>query len=322
LGVLWRQVRLALVRKRGVPIWLWYAPAVLAAIGASVPRVPARWRSTLAALVPLLVALPILGRLQSGLDAQSAGTLGGNYLVSLTLVLAPVVIARVVAAGHASEDERRVLALAVGPGLVGWAVVAYLSAASLSWASPAVGLAPLAAAVLVVWAGAVSEGWGDRGAVTAATTVLLLLVLLLFGTVFKDGTSGGVGSLTARLDGPLAGIATTPARAREIEAIAALGRRFAGPGRRVLFLGMPIGYLLVGGTPLTNAVWLANGPTDAETLQYFSRAGATPDVAFVAPGVALAAHSAQSAGDPLVAYLDANYRLAASDQTAVVYVRR
>jgi hypothetical protein len=308
-----RGLRVGLVKRYRFAMWVWYGPALLASVAASLPWVRGRLRGALMLSIPALVALPVLA-----LAATSGGTLPGNYLIALTLFL--IVPSTVFLMRRRDSADARLVALAAASSLVNFLLVAYVSNASLLWASPFIGLAPLTASLLLVWAGQVEESLGARSAAAGSLAVVCLLSALLFSVIFQDGS---IRHLTVRVpSGPLEGIATTPSRAAEIEDLTAIGRRYTTPNSRVLCFGLPIGYLVMGGTPLTNATYLSGGPADASTVAYYQRRGEWPDVAFVRAGLVRRLSPYQTGGrDPLIDVLEHDYRRAAETSEVVVFVR-
>ena len=133
-----------------------------------------------------------------------------------------------------------------------------------------------------------------------------------------------------------------PRTSRATSEYAEMAREFAGsdhesakvegnevvvrPTDRVTFLGERNGYLLVGGRPYTNAVWLYVGPSDSAALDYFARHDGMPDVVFV-DHMALVKEqqpSYQSAAktDPMLRRVLAEYRLVETVADFGVFVRR
>lgn len=314
-----QQAYYGLLRRAVAPMVLWYLPAVAAVAASLARRTPHRLRTACVAALPVLVALPVLGRFLAGGDPAFTSTLGGNYLTSLTIFLIPATLGW--ARSEAGGDGARLLSLTAAPGVVGLVLVASLSNAGLFWASPFVGLAPLTAASIAVWA-AFLRARSDRVTLLAASgTVVALVLAMLFSASFKDGR---IADMSRRFDhGTLAGIATTPARGAEIDAVGALSARYVRPGARVLFAGMPLGYLVSEGVPLTDSVWIAGGPSGAETVRYFERRGEFPEVAFVTTKLMRAGDSGTAAGrDPLIDYLRRGYRTAETTAGLTVFVRR
>jgi len=58
---------------------------------------------------------------------------------------------------------------------------------------------------------------------------------------------------------------------------------------------------------VTNAVWLATGPTDAESVAYFERTGRWPDVVFVSLSLVESLGPSGVADDPLLGRLNTDY---------------
>ncbi|TDB36817.1 MAG: hypothetical protein D9V44_09915 [Actinobacteria bacterium] len=310
LTVLLRFARRALITRWTLPAWLLGAVAAL-------PLLPRRVRSTAALLVPLVCLIPAARVLASGGALLQFGTNGAAYLVLLSATLTLPALATALA--ERDSDTLRGLAVSLPSALVGYFVVAYATSSGWLSAVPVIAVAPLAVIVLPAWCRLVARG--RIGQAVATLALIGGLMALLYSTSFND-------SPPLRLrhrftSGALAGIATTPTRAADIERIAAAGQRWSSPQDRVLVLGRPLGYLLIPGSAHTNAVWLAKGPSDRYTVEYFEAAGA-PDVAYISRSVISSAGGleAAAAADPLVAYLARDYDLVETFDPFAVFVRR
>jgi uncharacterized Tic20 family protein len=310
LTVLLRFARRALVTRWTLPAWLLGAVAAL-------PFLPRRVRSVSALLVPLACLIPAGRVLASGGTLEQFGTNGAAYLILLTATATLPALAT--AWAEKDADTLRGLAIALPTAIVGYFVVAYSTSSGWLSAVPVIALAPLAVIVLPSWCRLVADG--EAGRTLAAVGLVGALVALLFSTSFND-------SPPLRLrhrftSGALAGIATTPTRAADIERIAAAGERWSSAEDKVLVVGRPLGYLLVPGTAHTNAVWLVTGPSDRYTVAYFDSAG-PPDVVYINRSVIPSAGGlyAAAAKDPLVAYLVRDYDIVETFDPFAVFVRR
>jgi hypothetical protein len=304
LGDLWALI-LVLGRTWVVPLWVWFTPAVLIGLGAAQAhwRVPrhARARGIALACLPLALALPVIAnKLAFGADI-TAGTLGGNYLIAFTACVAMPMFAGVRGGRSAVRD----LALyALPAGLVGFVLVVASSAASIYWASGIVGLAPIVVAAVLWWAGEVADTLGRPAGVAASALLVVAVLGLLFSTAFKDDAP-----LTLRYtirSGAYAGITTDSGHASQVAELMGLGAKWVGPDTRVTVAGVPAGYLLTGGVPLTNVIWLDPGPSDVFTVDYLTRVGRWPDVVF-APLPAVKGPPSADA-DPFLSAVIARYQ--------------
>lgn len=282
------------------------------------------WRSKrvgawAAAAIPFAAALPAVLRLSSGADPLVFGVLPSTF--ALTFLAGAVVPAVAFARRERRPDLTRALVLGAAFSAVAVPLVALSTSAGWHWGLPVVGVTPLLVAVTAAWAMQAEEGAGDACAAVAALGALGAIVALLFSVSFKDEPPA---RLSSRIrTGALAGIATTAERAQEIWGIEEVARRIVRPTDRVLVVNGPLGYLLTGGVPHTNAAWIALGPHGTFTVDYFARNGA-PDV------VLLARNPLQERGglveaaktDPLVAYTVENYRIAEQAPRFTVFVRR
>jgi hypothetical protein len=298
-----------LTRTWGIPLWAWYAPALGVSAGCAWV---ARWRperqrlrGLLAALLPVALVVAAFANWCALGRGATFETIGGNFLIAFALFALPGILAGL---GTASGDVRRLLVLALPAGLVGFLVVSLLTSAGIVWASGIAGLAPLAMASVMWWAGEVGRLESPLADALAALGLLLVLVALLFGTSFKDDAPltlhHTIGS------GPYAGVTTTAALGARVTAFEELTAKWVGPATGVLFFEYPGGYVLQRGVMVTNAVWLNIGPVDRITIDYYDR-GRWPDVAFVPSGLLTpgGASTESPAADPLLAALAARYHV-------------
>jgi len=308
--VLLRFARRALLTRWTLPAWGLGALAAIPALGK-------RTRSLVAALIPLACLIPAARVFLSGGSTEQFGTNGAAYLVLLAATAAFPVTVRAFA--DRDVDALRGLALSAPLALVGYLVVAYSTSSGWLDAVPAIAVVPFAAIVLAGWCRLVSrDGYAGSSAALAITGILLVL---LFATSFNDSPPLGLRSRFS--SGALAGIATTPERAADIDRIAAAGTRWSKPSDRVLVVGRPLGYLLVPGTGHTNAVWLVTGPSDQYTVDYFEQT-TPPDVVYITRSTLSSAGGLENAAriDPLVGYLSREYTLVETFDPFAVFVRR
>ncbi len=315
-----------LVRVWGVPIWAWFAPAAAISVVTALPalRAPsrARVRGLLLAVLPLALALPVLANSLTTVANGRVWTFGGNYLIAFVIFAFAPMAADL---GTMPAETRRLVDLVVPPAVVGALIVTLLSSASLYWASGIVGLAPLVVAMVTWWASTVEATLGTRTVPLAVLSLLAALLVLLFGGTFDEPAGWSLHHTIA--SGPYAGITTTNARARSLDAVAALTARWVPAGAGVLFVDSPGGYLTSeAGAPLTPATWLDHGPADGVAVAYYDRIGRWPDVVFVANGVWAAASAPGTSrdADPLLVDMTRTYRVAeTSSQTGfTVLVRK
>lgn len=301
----------------------WLLPMWVCAAVACVPWLGRRTARAAALLVPLaafgLTAATFA--FESLTRIPPFGILGAAYVIVLACgLLAPVAVWTF---REGSAQVRLGMALALPLALVNTLATAYFTSASLAWAVPVIGLAPLVAVLLAGW----FEMWAAEHTRLVVATIVGVFVLggllgQLYATAFKDGPPV---TLDRRLTAPaVAGIITQDEMATRVDELTRADRRWSGPGDGVLFVAGQLGYVLVDGRMVTNAVWLALGPSDAETLAYFERAGERPDVAFVAAGLLtpLEDDPGALAGDPLLSYLEARYDRVDETGGFVVYRAR
>jgi hypothetical protein len=322
-----------------IPMWVCAAVACLRWFGWPGSRVAALL-IPVAAFVPSVVAL----RLPSPGDAPPFGALGGAYLIVLTAGLFVPILLWTVREG--GDDMRLALSLATPLSIVNTLAAAYFTSSGWEWAVPVVGLAPLVTASLAGWfricvdargAGTPASQEATGGAeaarrtglvfgLPAAVSVIGVLALgallgLLYATAFKDAPPH---TLTRRLTAPaVVGIITQDVMAQRVSELAAAGQRWVQPDEGVLFVHGPLGYVLVEGRMVTNAVWLATGPSDARTLAYFERTAGWPDVAFVSSSLleSLEGDPGKLAEDPLLTHLDTEYERVDEAGGFVIYRR-
>lgn len=315
LGFAAGAVGLALVVPGLIPLWL-------LAVASCVRRLPKEARLAVLLALPAAATIPGLLWLASASRRALFGNTAASWLITFTIAAAvPVALW---ARREDKTDIRRLLRLAVPCSVVGFTIVSYSTDASLVRAVSVIGIVPLGMVVLLGWATMV-EGLGGALALTAGwLLVVVSAIALLFTTTVDDRRPlmlhSGVNY------GPFAFMRMSPNRRDELLAVQSAGHKYVRPGDRVTFLGERNGYLLVGGQPYTNAVWLYVGPSDAAALDYFARHGGMPDVVFV-DHMALVKEqqpSYQSAAktDPMLRRVLAEYRFAETVADFGVFVRR
>lgn len=304
---------------------VWAIPMWLLTAVAAIPPVPARVRAYSLMLLPFAVALPPL--LTSWPPTQDPiGTLPSVMLITFTLVASIPIGSWLVRSRERHADVLTLLALAVPLGVVDWLVVMYSSSAAYRRGASFTGLAPFALAIVLAWAVFIREEGGEALMRIASVALLALLVAMLFATSYRDGEPY---YLRRRItSGAAAGILTGAQQAWRMEALEALRRAGLGPDDRVLVLGGPGAYLLVGGRMDTNAVWLADGPSDAETVRYFERRGGEPRMVLVAEDLRAAKRDAPHTlddalrTDPLLKWVAQRYDDSGTAGGFRVFVRR
>lgn len=305
LGTLWK----VLHHMWRLPLWAWYLPALALSVGGTYLAVRgaerSRLRSWLFAALPFALVIPVFANWSALHRGPSLRTLGANYLIAFILFALPGVFATL---RQVSADIRRLVAMAVVAGPVGFIIVSMFTSAGISRGSGIVGLAPLAMVVVLWWSGEVGRLEIPLAEATAALALLLVMVVLLFGMSFNDGAPLTLHNTIA--SGPYEGVTTTDALAARVSAVEALTSKWVGPTTGVLFFEYPGGYVLQRGIMVTNAVWMNVGPVDRITIGYFN-ARRWPDVVFVPSGVLTPAGAStkSSAADPLLAALADRYHV-------------
>lgn len=293
--------------------WAMCAMVVLA----SLPRI-SRWLRTVAFLsLPLAAAVPGLVWLEQETPHLVFGTSASGWLMAFTLGAAlPVVLW---ARREHRRDLGRLLLLAAPSSVVGLIVVGYSTDAALARAVLVVGFVPLSIAVMAGWVTALDDLGGRAVRRVGLIAVLASVIVLLFATALDDGSPL---TFHSRINqGAYAGMRMSAMRRAELVDLREAGRKYIEPGDRVTFLGERTGYLLVGGRPYTNAVWLYPGASDAAALAYFARRGAMPDVVFVDTPAYRKFHI-PAASDPFLQRVVREYRFVDSVASFNVFVKR
>jgi hypothetical protein len=282
-----------LTRANALPMWL-------LAIVALLPWAPSRrWvRGAALALVPLAAGLPPL----LAYTPPSQGYYGivpAVMLVSFTAAVAVPVTWWAVSEKRAGLLTLLVLTAPVA--VVDTILVLISTSAGYQRGTVFAGLAPLTLALIAGWAVFIHEHGGVPALIGGVVSFAVIVVVLLFATSHLD-------DVPLRLDtriasGANAGLVTTAAQAQQLAELEAVAKRVVNPGDGVLVVDRPIAYLLVGGRIDSNATWVALGPSDHFTLDYFAARSDSPRSVFVA---AAAADSAQPS-DPLMQYLHVGY---------------
>lgn len=308
-----------LVQALGLPqAW----PMLALVAGASLPRVSRALRAALLLALPVAAAVPGLLWLAQDTLRLSFGTTAPAWLMTFTVGAAlPVTLW---AARTGRRELTGLLALAAPPAIVGLLVVSFSTNASLARAVPVVGLVPLSIVVLGGWIAAVGELGGELLERAGAVVALGAVVLLLFTASLDDARPGSLHAGFAA--GPYAAMHMSAERYAEMHGLQDVAAKYVGPRDHVTFLGERTGYLLVGGKPYTNAVWLYPGPSDRAVLGYFARRGDLPEVVFVDVRSWKKRHwhdyTNAAAGDPFLRFVLGEYRRVDSVADFDVYVRQ
>lgn len=294
-----------------------YWPMWGAALVAAVPRLAIQVRAVAVAAVPPLALAPTLSAMLAGPAEMSFGRLAGVYATVLCLALVVPVSIWTVQQGRRDVGTLIVLSLPV-------AVVQVPAVAATTMSGPAWGVHVIGSCSLIM---ALLAGWQEMLAPwarpTAGAALVIMSSFLLAMTPFKDPPPW---EATTRITvGPFAGISTDSAGATRIAETSDSAQRWVGPDDGVLLYGLAGDYLLTRGEPVTNLLWLgAFGEANQATLDYFERAGRTPDVIFVNRSLVedLGGYDALAEEDPLVAFIMENYRLVDPEASITSVFRR
>jgi len=302
-----------------VPLWVWFAPAAVISLWGGSRGVDAsrsgRGRGIALAALPLALLIPVFANWMSlGHPWASLETIGGNYLIAFMLFAALPMFRSL---RCAPSDRRDLAMMALPAGLVGFVVVTLSSAAGIELASGIVGLAPLVVAVVVWWGSEIADTLGPVSETRAVGALIVALLVLLFGSSFYDGNPVRFRrTITA---GAFAGVTTSEHNVTQVAALSGLASRWVRPSTTVAVVSMPGAYLAIGGTPLTNVVWLDTGRLDDFTVAYLDRKGRWPDVVFV-PLKRLSRPASEIAAAPFLSAVVNRYRLVDQSKTAKVAV--
>jgi hypothetical protein len=325
----------------------WLLPMWASAAGACLRRPGRSWTSIAALSIPIAALIPSVAALRSSSpgDTPAFGALGGAYLIVLAAGLfVPVLVWTLQEGG---DEMRLALSLATPVSVANTLAAAYFTSSGWEWCVPVIGVAPLVTVLLAGWfrmsteppesdfvgysrsaadpevihRDATGYRWRAIAASLVATLILVALVGMLYATAFKDAPPR---ALTRRLTAPaVVGIVTQDVTAERVSELVEAGRRWVEPGEGVLFVHGQLGYVLVDAPMVTNAVWLATGPSDAETLRYFERTSTWPDVVFISSSLldSLQGDPRGVADDPLLAYVDSEYEIVDEAGGFVVFRR-
>jgi hypothetical protein len=295
------------------PMWVFAAIAAL-------PVPQHRIRAAAVAAVPVLAVVPGLHLMVTGGPGAAFGTLAGVYVTVLSLAL--LVPVTVWAIQRRRQDIGLLICLSLPVALVQAPLIASTTSSGTGWGVHVIGVSSLLMALAVGWCEMVAE-LVPRVQPLVIAQLLIAIGLLLTLTPFKDGFPW---QLTTRISaGPFAGIATDPGDATRIAETAAAADRWVRPGEGVLLYGLAGDYLLTGGDPVTNLMWLGDfGAANQATLDYFKRVERTPDVVFVNRFLVEQAGGFEELArrDPLIAYIAANYHVVDPEASVTTVLRR
>lgn len=292
-------------------VWLLWVAAALACLGGRYRRVG----GVAAILLPLAAFYPGYSLTQAHWQTRIFGATLTAYLLYVTVAGSIPVVVR---AWRDRDSGMQEILRLVGPSaIVGVPVVAYSTSSGFYRGLALVGGAALAVVVvagLARLARGAHETWGPIALVIA---LLACQVWLLTATTFDDAPPPALKARVA--DGALAGLATHPMHRKQFAEVTALGKQLVRRDATVLVDGSPGLYLLLPGTPLTNAGWLVQGPSDAATVRYFQTKGQMPDDIFI---LAKRVTKGRAVHDPLIVWVDKNYRAHQGIPGFVLFRRR
>lgn len=290
-----------------VPLWAWFGPAAAISVWTTYDhrRAPHHDRAhgLALALLPLALAVPVLANRAALANTSALATLGGNYLIAFVAFVLPPML---VSLRRAESSGRDLARIAVPVGLVGFLAVVVSSNASIQWASAIVGLAPLALAAVVWWGSEIAETLAPAAAAAASAVLVCVLLVLLFGSAFKDDPPMSLRHTLA--SGAYAGLTTSSAHAAQVAELERLALRWIRPSTTVMAVALPGAYLVSGGVPLTNNVWLNQGAFDRFAVEYLDRAGRWPDIVWV-PLRLVDQPASDVAADPLLSAVTTRYTI-------------
>lgn len=233
-----------------------------------------RWKKQYV-FIPLL-ALPVLALPLGQFDEPLS-----NVFITNFALFGPIVFLLV----RDDPIAQRLLAAVWFPSAVAGVVTAYSSANG--GLNTGIGLFPASVATAVLIAIAIRRTenlFRDILMFLPVATFVLLCLALQYLSVYRDAP---VRSLDSRVrGGAYAGLFTTTQKHVFLKTLEADLKSVSGPKCRVLFYDtFPGGYLLDGGTSLTNATWLLKVPPHQRSeyqrllITYFGRETKVPDVA-------------------------------------------
>lgn len=297
----------------------WLIPMWLLALAASITAVPRKLRAIALAALPVTAAIPGVV-LVAQADGFTFGTAAATWYI--TFVAGALVPVTVWATRRSRVVVLQLMAMTAPFAAAGFLTIAYSTNSSWNRGVPVIVLAAFGIGLIAGWFEALAEG-GPWVASAGSAAALVAVLGLLFATIFGDA-----GLLLPRVSvtsGPYAGLTTDASHLADIRELTAAGQRWVGASDRVLFLGIREGYLLVGGTIDTNAVWLPAQASDKAALDYFSRPGNVwPRVVFVDDEAVNddGGYPVHAGRDPLLARILVDYRRVGKAARYSVFVRR
>ena len=279
-------------------------PAVLplVAISAAAAFMPEGSRRRAALLsIPIAAALPAALQIASGGTSEAYGVFASSYMVLLTLALAPSLLKRDLL--QSGRDARTVLWLAGGAGVIGYLIVGLTTNSGWFWGMTFVGLAPLSAALVMLWVNGLRHRYGALTGRWGATLLVVTVVALYGLVVFKTGLPWDMTHHVA--DGAYAGLLVDERMGEVIETLQADTRKLIDDDTEVFVIGNPGAYPVVGGRPYTPVLWHISGPVADRTIQYFDDRGRWPEVVVLKPIL----ETWDGLDDPLVERIRREYRV-------------
>lgn len=300
--------RLALARRETSLILhsrAWW-PAMALSVLVAIPFMPRRIGASLAVLLPVAVVLPGFLALTRG-TPWTFGVPVLSYLLAFVIALVPLAVVTGLRRDTMPCELRSFLLVTGVFSACAVPLVLLTSSAGFVGGMSGVGAAPFALAAIICWLTLVGRGAGTRAVWVAAGVLLVVQIALLYSTSYKDDAPF---TLTQRIaHGAAAGILTTPARAADIAGVERALDGLSQPGGSVLVVNAPLVYALTDARPLTYAVWVSPGPSDAAVVEYFRRVGQTPDLVVVSRGFLAQNNDSAPADptDPLLSWVTSRY---------------
>lgn len=279
-------------------------PAVLplVAVSALTAILPeGRWRLGALALIPVVAAIPGAVQILTGDTAQSYGVFASSYMVLLTFALVPWLVRRHAAGGD--DDARLLLRLTGAAGVIGYLIVGLTTNSGWFWGMTFVGLAPLTASLVMLWAARLRDSYGPAASVRSAALLVTTVVVLYGLVVFKTGLPW---HMTYRVTGgAYAGLVVDERMGEVIETLREDTRSLIAEDTEVFVIGNPGAYPVVGGRAYTPVLWHISGPVAGRTIQYFDERGRWPEVVVLKPVL----ETWDDLDDPLVERIRDEYRV-------------